>query len=98
MCDKRSPAEERALTRLASFLTTPETTLKYDTRPEKGSATVLKTKAETGRESFTGRSASLPLSVPFHGPRSAGLGKFSSMKFRIKSLATLWRPEAHSTG
>ena len=28
-----------------------------------------------------------PLSVPFHGPRSAGAGKYSSTKFRIRSLA-----------
>ena len=78
MCERRSAAPVRALIRLASFRSTPEITLKYETRPANGSATVLKTNAETGPESFTARSASAPLSVPFQAPRSAGLGKFST--------------------
>ena len=53
--DVRQPlrrAAARRSTRLASFFTMPETTLKYVTRPANGSAMVLKTNAEAGSESF----------------------------------------------
>ena len=35
---------------------------------------------------------------PCTGPRSAGAGRFSTMKFSIRSEPTLCSPEAHSTG
>src|SRR5262245_26404842 len=98
MCESRSAVLLRAFTRFASFFTTPEITLKYVTRPENGSATVLNTNADTGSESFTVRSFSELFSVPFHGPRSAGFGKFSRMKFKARSVAVLFNPEAHNTG
>ena len=61
--------------RLASFFKTPEITLKYETRPAKGSARVLKTKSETGSESFTLRSTSAPWKVAVPGAALGGGGE-----------------------
>ncbi len=71
-------------------------------RPANGSASVLKTKIETGSESAILRSTVSPLwsgvLCPLTVPRAAGDGKISTMKFRMASLPILCSAELSSTG
>ena len=82
----RSPGWRRSCT-------TPEITLKYETRPAEGIGDGFENESRHRLGVLHRRARPrLPLRVPFHGPRSAGLGKFSSAKFRIRSLADIVQP------
>ena len=100
MCDRRSPPPRAEFTRLASFFITPDMTLKYDTRPANGSATVLNTNRRTRARSRRPCAASRcrsPIAVTV--PRSVGAGKV--VHHEISDLVAFRycaAPDAHSTG
>ena len=89
MCASRSGFWLRPFTRFASFFTTPESTLKYESRPANGSATVLNTNADTGCLSAISRCVSRSFDLPATGPRAVGGGKNWLMKFSTRSVPTL---------